>query len=72
MITTGWLMGFGNGDFTPERLKTKLLNNVTNSHRVDTDPQERLYVSCALVLRRPLQMRIDAGVPNVHDVSAVR
>ena len=65
MITTGWLMGFGNGDFTPERLNAKLLNNVTNDRRVDTDPQERLYVSCALVLRRPLEVRVDARVTTV-------
>ena len=54
MITTGWLMGFGNGDFTAERLRAKLLNNVTSSRVLDSDPQERLYVSCALVLRRPM------------------
>ena len=55
MIATGWLMGFGVGDFTADHLSAKLVNDVTNTTEVALSPAERVYISCALVLRRPIR-----------------
>lgn len=64
MITTGWLMGFGNADFEPERLARSLVNNRTKPRMLERDPQERLYVSCALVLRRPARPSTELAAPT--------
>ena len=51
-LASGWLMGFGAGDFRAELIQDKLVSNITDSKALDRDLQESLYISCALVCRK--------------------
>ena len=63
MIATGWLMGFGTGDFGVEYLRQNLLGDVVLSqkHRLLLQASKKLseysrylHMSVGLVARRPL------------------
>lgn len=55
LIATGYLMGFGVGDFDPAYLKAHLMSSTTwNQAKERIDFRENGYMEVALVLRRPL------------------
>ena len=53
LTTSGYLMGFGVGDLTPDAVASLLQPIDADSVRADGHGQEWLYLGSALVLRRP-------------------
>ena len=55
-LTTGMLLGFGVGDFTPEYLDQHLLS--TFEPEVERLAAEWAFIECALVVSRPAAARL--------------
>ena len=56
-LATGYDLGLGSADFTPQHLQAKLLQEVTEPEGktyTATTPQEALYISSAVAARKPL------------------
>lgn len=54
-ISSGWLLGFGAGDFSPEQLRaTSLLRTLsTNNHSKIGEPRNDMFIATAIIARRP-------------------
>ena len=54
-ISSGWLLGFGAGDFSPEQLSTtSLLRTLATNRSKVGEPRNTLYIATAIIARRPV------------------